>query len=330
MTHTPPAAIDVHAEIERSRFVDAVTLVVESLHAAEGPTIDRWAIPASDRLRKKGLTERLIELETESEAAESSCNLEFAEGGASVKQPWDSDVWLLRLSRPTFELDRASREGVLKDHLAFVRALLASDGACRLWSDWSGSGASCLPVVPIARDRSQIVVTSEEAVANTYDEPNVFWSAWDEVEPFGDLRLATRALDITTGVELLERVLDDQWAMARAAKPGLTEYALPEPLPEERDIYRAGERRMQMVGYDKVDKLIELTCVLEPDEHINGWEIFDLWHPLVTGELGKRKVEQARVVFLDRDSAEREKRPLLDIGARVFFQGDDGEDVEVE
>ncbi len=42
----------------------------------------------------------------------------------------------------------------------------------------------------------------------------------------------------------------------------------------------------------------------------------------------RRKLTETRVVFLDREAAEREKRPLLDIGARVFVREAQG-DVEV-
>ncbi len=140
-----------------------------------------------------------------------------------------------------------------------------------------------------------------------------------------------RATSATTGDQLLEQVLDGHWTMARASRAGRTEFTLPQPTQVEHAIYRRGDRAMQMVCYHADEHFIELACALQPGQHVNGWEIFDLWFHLAEAKLpdGKR-LRGAHVVFLDRTSAEQEKRPLLDIGARVFYQdASSGEDVEL-
>lgn len=81
---------------------------------------------------------------------------------------------------------------------------------------------------------------------------------------------------------------------------------------------------MQMVGYDAMTEMIELACVLERGEHINGWELIDLWHALTERQLDERRpLKAARVVFSDQWAAASEKRVLLDIGAHVFYTDDD-------
>ncbi|MBZ0121825.1 MAG: hypothetical protein K8H88_32835, partial [Sandaracinaceae bacterium] len=145
---------------------------------------------------------------------------------------------------------------------------------------------------------------------------------------YGDVALCVRALDAADGPTLLERIQDSQWALVRAAKPGRTKYWFPRPTDREKPIYRRGERHLQVVGHDPRTGLMELSCVLGPGEHIQGWEIDDLRFAIHSKRIKRRKLTETRVVFLDREAAEREKRPLLDIGARVFVQEAQG-DVEI-
>jgi hypothetical protein len=77
--------------------------------------------------------------------------------------------------------------------------------------------------------------------------------------------------------------------------------------------------------------LVEFSCSVEPDEHIRGYEIYYL------RELVRRKqsrdgtpITSVRVVFYEQEMAEREKRPLLDVGVHVYYQHPDtGDLVEV-
>jgi hypothetical protein len=95
-------------------------------------------------------------------------------------------------------------------------------------------------------------------------------------------------------------------------------------------VYRRGGPFLQTVGHVAGENVVELSCYLPPDEHLPGWEILNVFALLQRGSLPDgRRVEAVRVVFFDRASAEIEKRPLLDVGASVFWQGDAGDLVPV-
>ena len=240
--------------------------------------------------------------------------------------PWRFDVDSL-----TDQLDATARSAVIQRLATMTRSLLEAGVLSGARTDWIGAGSQCLPVLPIVGMRSQLVVTDEARVAQDYDWPEAFWDAWDSTQAFGNRRLLLRAAAAATGEQFLEQSLDGHWAMVRAAKGGRTEFTLPQPTETEHPIYRRGSRAMQTVGYHPQEQCLELACGIQPGKHVNGWEIFDLWSALAEGKLPDgRSLRAAHVVFLERTVAEQEKRPLLDVGARVFYQDSStGEDVEL-
>lgn len=76
--------------------------------------------------------------------------------------------------------------------------------------------------------------------------------------------------------------------------------------------------------------MVEFTCCVESDEHIQGWEIYELRQWIIEGTLqDATEIKGIRVVFPDQQMAEQEKRPLLDIGAKVIYLNSLSEDVEI-
>jgi hypothetical protein len=187
--------------------------------------------------------------------------------------------------------------------------------------------AMCVPDVPLVDVNSHIVVTNRAEAEEFYDDPAVFWdSGWNVVEEREGQRLLARDMDAVAGPDLLARIIEPQWAMARAAKPGETRYEGPYVTPAEEPIFRSGEKTLHFVGYDEDEKLIEYSCALTRGEHVRGWEVFAL-----LGIVSDKKtpdgaqVETVRVVFLEEWAARQEKRPLLDVGCRVFHYDEAGE-----
>ena len=190
-----------------------------------------------------------------------------------------------------------------------------------------GGGAECVPDVALVDRNSHIVVTNQDEVDDLYDDPEAFWGAgWTIAEERDGQRLLARDLDAVAGPEYLARLIDHQGAVARAAKPQETGYESPVVIPEEEDLFRAGDERLHFVGYKKDERLIEYSCALNEGEHIHGWEVYAL---LDIVEQRKTRdgspVDTVRIVFLDEWAARQEKRPLLDVGCRVFHYDDDGE-----
>lgn len=180
--------------------------------------------------------------------------------------------------------------------------------------------ATCLPFVPLAGCRDPLVLTADAEVAGLYDRPDDFWSAGWTIERFGERSLLTRCQNVVYKGEVLREIRDHQWQMARAAKPQLTAYGPAEVAPDEQELFEAGKKWLYAVGVDSTGTL-ELSCVLERGAHVRGWEIFQLWEILHRKQLPDgHPVTAIRVVFLEPWMAESEKRPLLDIGAQVFYE----------
>ena len=184
-----------------------------------------------------------------------------------------------------------------------------------------GSKLRICPHPPLAITPWQMVFVSERSVAGSYDDPRAFWNAgWERREDFASGSLLVRGEFVDDDVAYLERVVPMQWKLARAAKAGLTKYFRPVYEDEVEAIYRQGESVLHPSGYVEGQRLAEFTCYVGADEHIPGWEIYGLWGIRKEGKLSDgRAVDTVRVVFADRDMALRERRPLLDIGARVFY-----------
>lgn len=189
----------------------------------------------------------------------------------------------------------------------------------------------CIPAVPLVNANSHIAVVTPGSVDQAYDEPDRFWAAgWSTVNESRGRRLLARDVEVLGGPEYLERIIDPQWAMARAAKPGRSRYEQPIVRAEEAKIFNRGEGRLHAVGYSEAEQLLEYSCALERGQHIQGWEIYALLAIVKQGKSTEGwPVKTVRIVFLEKWMAEQEKRPLLDIGCRVWHYQDDGELKEI-
>jgi hypothetical protein len=185
-----------------------------------------------------------------------------------------------------------------------------------------GSDFLICPFPPLAQTAWQILFVNQRGVAESYDEPSRFWDAgWERREDFASGSLLGRGLKLADDVEYLEQVVPMQWDLIRAARAGLTEYFQPVLAEEEEPVYRKGESVLHPVGHAAGENLVEFSCYLGDGQHMPGWEIMNLWNLREEGKLPDgRKVDTVRVVFYTREMAMSERRPLLDIGVRVFYQ----------
>ncbi|MFM5947712.1 MAG: hypothetical protein ACKOPM_00565 [Novosphingobium sp.] len=194
-------------------------------------------------------------------------------------------------------------------------------------------GALCIPDVPLVTTHSHVAVTNLQEVIDFYDVPDSFWSAGWEVAARRDGQvLITRALDLLTGPDYLARIIDHQWTMARAAKPGETSYESFALEPYEEDVFRSGAARLEFTGYAADDRRLDYAGYLAEGQHVQGWEIFALRGILENKQSpdGEAPVDAVRIVFPEQWMAESEKRPLLDIGCEVMWAGSDGTLVRIE
>jgi hypothetical protein len=208
------------------------------------------------------------------------------------------------------------------------------------------------PMPPLARC-NHIVTVTESEVADAYDDPGAFWQCWDQIEQVGDLRVCIRGLRDLDDEAWLARTFESTMHLARIAKPRRTMYFPPwhgpqsaafAPWWEYGDIIadeRAGYPALSFVGYDPRSRTIEYAgfCTTTdiakgcPDpRHVLIREIHEV-RALVKHKKDRegRPVDTVRIVFAEEWMARRERRPLLDVGARVFFMDrKTGSDVEIK
>ncbi|MEZ4401268.1 MAG: hypothetical protein R3B06_14675 [Kofleriaceae bacterium] len=244
------------------------------------------------------------------------------------------------------EIFRPVTAAFLHQQVALCRAALAVPGLEHATVSRGRTGEIHFPLRPPLAGANFAVVTTVDAVDAAYTDPAVFWRAWDTVEPHGHLRLCTRALDLpdpADDVAWLGRTFEASMALARAARPGLTQYDVPRPRPELAPFWTPGPRPdaagqpvLALVGYDPADHLVEYAGFV-PDPEPG----FPMPHLLVRDILTLRALQRrkalpdgrpvasVRVVFPSEAMARPERRPIRDCGARLFFLGPAGDLVEI-
>jgi hypothetical protein len=206
-----------------------------------------------------------------------------------------------------------------------------------------------VPEPPFARTYHLITVTEAEVV-EAYDDPALYWKAWDKIEKIGDLRICTRCLDNPQDLKetnWLAYTFEVTMALIRNAKPKRTIYNRgpiwdPQFAPwwEYGDFIteeKAGFPALAPVGYDPETKILELTGYISKAPLQEGgpeprrvlmrelYSIRIMRSRKLTPD--DKPLEEVHVIWPQRWMAMSERRPLIDMGARVFYL--DG-DIRVE
>lgn len=330
-----PSALLFECEIVSGEFRDLVERTAAYAQSVGLPAVSGWRTRHDQRRQATDFAAELQRLPgSAGDIAGKSSFIHFdfsGEGFATADffpELHGSGLVRLSLNKAT---DRSGREGLLRFQQQCFRILALHFAGSHVYSAQItalGGGALCIPDVPLVTTNSHIAVTNSQEVDERYDDPAAFWNAgWSIAAERAGQRLLTREMDLLVGPEYLERIIDHQWAMARAAKAGETGYDDPEILPEEDAIFRGGPARLEFVGYSPSEKQIEYSCVLGEGQHIQGWEVYALRRIINTRKTpdGKAPVKMVRVVFMKEWMAQSEKRPLLDIGCRLFYYDAAGE-----
>ncbi|HWO26636.1 MAG TPA: hypothetical protein VNO30_48235 [Kofleriaceae bacterium] len=204
-----------------------------------------------------------------------------------------------------------------------------------------------VPLPPIAQ-ANHFVITTEAEVADAYDDPEAFWCAWQTIDMIGERRLCTRGLADLDEHSWLARTFESTMDMARSAKADLTTYYAKPYWSEEfapwwefgdYQAEKAGYPALAPLGYDPDTRAFELMGFItktplsaggfEP-RHVLIREIYEL------RKLARRKqvregqpLDAVNVIWPERWMAQSERRPLLDVGAHVFYLDDNKQRVPV-
>ncbi|MCA9648026.1 MAG: hypothetical protein H6718_31660 [Polyangiaceae bacterium] len=189
-------------------------------------------------------------------------------------------------------------------------------------------GVGCLPYLPLVGHKAYVVAADDDALNYYFESAEAMIAAggWEK-RTINDCHLLSRAMHGETNVEMLEAVIEGQFAMARIAKPGFTRYDLMySPRPEELEIVQEGSPTLEAVGYAPDDAEAIYSCTAGKREHVRPWEILMLKRLIDDKQLASGEpVRQVTVIFPDRATADREKRPLLDLGVHVQCYDERGE-----
>jgi len=190
-------------------------------------------------------------------------------------------------------------------------------------------GLICLPDVPIVGFNKHLVMTTDAEVEEYYERPEAFWDInWDSIEKYEEQYLLLRGMNFSDDLSLLSHIISDQWKLARAAKPNQTKYYIPKPLFVEVPILKSQGQypSLTLTNYDSDSKIVTYNCCLEENAHICGWEIYEIREAIDIKKLDDgREVKAAKIIFENEETAQREKRPLLDVKAQVWYRNRQGQ-----
>ena len=301
------------------------------------PTAIAWAAPIpppGEAMHPGGLEQALQELSVQEGTDNMPTSIDFDLGDDShayiYQKREEKNIWLCNLDVYITNTNYSQIPQFINAAASLCRHFLSKRQMTKAKLSRYGGGLSCIPEVPIAGNRNSLIITTQAEVEQNYDLPEAFFSAWDSMEQYGDKYLLLRGMDCSDDLSFLSEIIDRQWNMARAAKPGLTKYFLPHPKPEEIPIFQTEESYLNIVGYIPAEKVVEYACWVDPGFHIQGWEIYNVSELIEVEKLEDgRPVDTVRIVFPNREMAEREKRPLLDIGAQVWYYNPVGETEQI-
>jgi hypothetical protein len=132
---------------------------------------------------------------------------------------------------------------------------------------YGGGGLNCIPYPPLAAGNTHLKVVTSAQIESNYEQTEVFWQAWDNIEQYQDQYLLTRGLSCVDDVSFLAHIIEWQWQLARGAKPGVTKH-YGKLKPEEMPVYQTEESYLNLVGYIPSQKVVEYTCWVDPGFHI--------------------------------------------------------------
>ena len=344
-----PGSLSLETRLKTNNLYELCQLCLPIINEVDLPGIKSWKIPMDSNPRSKGLEKRLIKLreqiETVGKYKEPPYLSKFIlEEG--TKYRGDNMVLMLCYydDRESYCAGHCDLNLYIKKHhtiediqkfvdraVNFTRKLIERASVSSV-SLYRGSTDAITPNILVDDERQMIFVTQKQ-IEERFDRPGVFWNAgWDIKEQYGDHFLLGRCLDMHKYFDdysYLSEILLDQWNMVRASKPGWTKFYHAQP--EESELFYSGKPRLNLTNYSEESKTVEYSYDVKEEQYIQGWEIFKIWIMLNKGQIKDgREVKRVRVAFTDKETAEREKRPLLEAGAKVIYINEKGEEIEIK
>lgn len=302
-------------------------------HDGMGEEIIGIKIPTSGK-KKRGTIKKVIDQLTLEETQGINASLDITDRLFIIitKNPKQENRWAVEFHESVEGLAPSEIIEVLDKQRSITKFFLEAYEVSFVQLYRKGSGERFFPILPLVGDRTHLMLATEKAIAQLFDQPEKFWSyPWDSIDKYGSKILLARAMKAVSNVEFSTEIFDQQWELARLAKPNRVKYYAAGPREEEMAIYKSGASRLEAVGYLEEEKTYEYSCLINEGEHIPAWEIFIIEDLVQEGKLADGSIiETVRIVFWEAEMANREKRPLLDVGAKVFYQGEEGDIIEIK
>ena len=345
-----PNSLELEIYFEASHLYELCQLCLPVIEEAGLPSIRDWEIPQDSIPQSSGLKEKLAELRTQKEQDdEEAPHLSLFNLGEGDREQGRDIVLFLSyykheesycagqcgLDMYIHKHNTVEEVQDFVDHaLDFCRRVIKKASVFDL-TLYRSAGRTYIPDAPLVRDNDQVVFLTHEDIEINYDDPEAFWNyPWSSREHWRDSYLLTRCLDMEKYLNngaYRAAIIEPHWNLIRAAKPGTIKYFRPYPKPEEQDIFNEGEPRLKQTAYLEDTKTLKYTCHLESDQHIHGWEIFEIYLQLENEQTkDEKELQQIQVIFDDRKTAQRELRPLLEAGAKVIYTNEDGQEIDIE
>lgn len=186
-------------------------------------------------------------------------------------------------------------------------------------------GGSCLPHLPLVGSATHLIAFSDRAIEQNFADARIFAAAWDVFETHAEMRLCVRGQDAIGNPNFLAHVLPGHMAMARTARPGLTQFYPPRFEPGELEILEAGEATLSPVGYHAAQQMFEFAGHTPRGTELRCVDLLMAWKIASTGQVDDRPVREVRAVFMDQEQATRSAKLLQEAGVAVYWEDHQGE-----
>ena len=207
--------------------------------------------------------------------------------------------------------------------LAFVKSALANLPIVEAFI-FRDASVSFFPVVPLVGPTYALYAAPRATIEEHYQSFDAFAAAWDTAETIGGLKVFTRGRGIARQYDFWRDALPKHGKLAYAVKPGRTIYYADRDRPYWLDYVKTLPRKLEQLGYSDARKTLEYTAYLEPDAHLSLADLDELAYLKEHGLASGEPLDSIVVTFANREMAERELRPLSDLGIVVQYHAPDG------
>ena len=181
------------------------------------------------------------------------------------------------------------------------------------------------PEVPLVHSDTVLYAVPKDVILEKNTSLDAFAAGFDshEVSAHG-AEVFVKGEDLVEETELSKYTIEQQFTLAKAAKPGLVEYKVWKQPKSHGAHLLPLPQRLEQIGYSDAAKSIEFTAFLHDDEALSQRDLYYLTSLKKKGLPNGEPLQKIIVRFANQDMAERSVWPLHEMGVITLYHATDG------